>query len=130
MNLVSAGETTGWSGSTFVHNVATTLTSQNGYFGAGANDNYNLLRGVAAGCNWAGFKVFDNAGNSDSAVLGAALDRLATDAQSNNIVVANVSLSLATTDPVLRSKINQAVSAGVFIAVAAGNDGPAPASIF
>jgi len=35
MNLVSAGETTGWSGSTFVHNVATTLTSQNGYLEPG-----------------------------------------------------------------------------------------------
>src|SRR5206468_13135440 len=105
------------------YSVAVTLTALNGHnFGIG--DTFNLERGIAPSCRWAGFKVLDDYGGGTSSSIGAGLDDLATLAANNNIKVANMSLGGSANDPILRAKEITAVNAGVFIVVAAGNAGP------
>jgi subtilisin family serine protease len=101
-----------------------TLTALNGHnFGIG--DTFNLERGIAPACRWAGFKVLDDTyASGNSASIYPGLDDLASLAANNNIKVANMSFGGSVNDPIQRAKVNTAANAGVFIAIAAGNSGP------
>jgi hypothetical protein len=115
---------TGWT-STMPYSVATTLSPRNGYvFSAG--DSFPLLSGVAPACKWAGFKVFADASVAGSApgAVEAAMDDLAAKASTYCIKVANMSMGSLTPLQTDRDKANAMVDAGVFVAVAAMNEGP------
>ena len=92
----------------------------------GLGDGFNILRGVAPGCQWAAAKVFTNAGQGIDTWINAALDDLVANRVSLNLKVINLSLGLVG-DPGLdatqRQKINSAVNNGIVVAVSAGNDG-------
>ena len=90
-------------------------------------DELPFWRGVAPNCKWAGFRVLDDRGSGSSLWLGAALDDLAVQAAANHIKVANMSLGFGGAIQSIRDKTNNAVNAGVFIAVSAGNSGPSGA---
>jgi len=108
------------------YSVTTRLSALNGHrFQLG--DELPFWRGVAPNCKWAGFRVLDDRGSGSSLWLGAALDDLAVQAAANHIKVANMSLGFGGAIQSIRDKTNNAVNAGVFIAVSAGNSGPSGA---
>jgi len=89
-------------------------------------DGFNKMRGVAPGCNWAGAKVFTDAGSGTSAAIGAAVDMLVAGRVANNIKVMNLSLGTIGSpglDATQRQKINSAVNNGIVVVASAGNDG-------
>jgi len=89
-------------------------------------DGFNKFRGVAPVCQWAGAKVFSNAGAADSSTVGAGIDALVANRITCNIKVMNLSLGtigspgISTTE---RQKVNTAVNNGIVVVVSAGNDG-------
>jgi hypothetical protein len=92
----------------------------------GVGDGFNKFSGVSPGCNWAGAKVFNNAGSGTSVAIGAGIDDLVANRIADNIKVMNLSLGtignpgINTTH---RQKVNTAVNNGIVVAVSAGNDG-------
>ena len=91
-------------------------------------DGFNKLRGVAPGCNWAGAKVFTNAGSGLMTYVDSALDAMVTNRVANNIKVLNMSLGVDGTpglDTTSRQKVNTAVNNGIVVCCSAGNDGGA-----
>ena len=91
----------------------------------GAGDGFNKFRGVAPGCNWAGAKVFNNAGSGTSSAISAGVDGLVANRVADNIKVMNLSLGTIGSPGInttLRQKINTAVNDGIVVAVSAGND--------
>jgi subtilisin family serine protease len=94
-------------------------------------DGFNAMRGVAPGARWAGAKAFTNAGSGGSLTIGAAVDGLVAQRTTHNVKVINLSLGLngaPGVDTALRAKINSAVSNGIVVVAAAGNDGPGSAA--
>jgi PKD repeat protein len=93
---------------------------------AGLGDGFNKLRGVAPDCNWAGAKVFGNAGSGSSTDINAGIDGLVANRVANNIKVMNLSLGIIGNPGVYtsqRAKVNTAVNNGVVVVCSAGNDG-------
>src|SRR5262249_46489430 len=86
----------------------------------GVGDGFNKLRGVAAGCNWAGAKVNSDTGSYNNTDLGAAIDDLVANRAAYNIKVMNLSLG-GSFDATLCQKVNTAAANGVLMVVAAGN---------
>lgn len=89
-------------------------------------DGFNKMRGVAPGCNWAGAKVFTNAGSGSNTAVNAAIDDLVANRVANKIKVMNLSLGTIGSpgiDATERQKINTAVNNGIVVTVSAGNDG-------
>jgi PKD repeat protein len=89
-------------------------------------DGFNLLRGVAPGCNWGCAKVFTSSGSGLLSWTAAALDDLVASRTSNHIKIINLSLG-ANGNPGLdlptRQKVNTAVNNGIVVVTSAGNDG-------
>jgi subtilisin family serine protease len=122
-NFVSKAAGT-WTGNNR-YSARTTLTALNGHnFGVG--DAFNFASGVAPECRWAGFKVFTDAGAGNAATFGAALDDLVNIADDHAIMVLNMSVGFEDggVDAATRTRVNNVVNAGVFVAVSAGNEGP------
>ncbi len=93
-------------------------------------DGHNALSGVCPTCQWAGAKVFNNDGTSNSGFVDAALDDLVTNRVANNIKIANLSIGVDGSpgiDTTTRAKVNTAVDNGITVVVAAGNEGPGTA---
>lgn len=93
---------------------------------AGPGDGYNVFRGVAPECQWAGYKVFNNSGVGDTAWTDAAIDHMVANRVANHIKVANFSLGIIGNPGLLeshRNKVNTAATNGIVMVVAAGNDG-------
>jgi len=90
------------------------------------SDSYNLFRGIAPGCKLLGVKVLLNNGSGNSTDWGEGLDWCVTNRATYNIRVINMSLGLFTgsTDSTLDTKVNTAVSNGIVVCCAAGNDYP------
>jgi hypothetical protein len=107
------------------YSTANTMTADVSNFGVG--DSYNLFRGVAPGCRWAGAKVFTNSGLGNTGYSNAALDDMVTQRVAHNIKVINMSFGLTppgAEDPTARAKVNTAVSNGIVVCISMGNDGP------
>lgn len=93
---------------------------------AGVGDGYNVFRGVAPSCKWAGLKIFTDAGDGSSTDMDTALDDLVAQRITHNIKVANMSVGFDGTPGVslsTRNKVNTAASNGIVVCVSAGNDG-------
>jgi len=89
----------------------------------GVGDGFAAMRGVAPGCQWAGFKAgLDGSDMLLGDDLGAALDELVAVARDNGIKVANMSLG-GNIDTSLRAKANTLVQNGIVAVASAGNDG-------
>ena len=91
-----------------------------------STDGFNKFRGVAPDCNWAGAKVFSNAGDGLDSWTDAAVDDIVANRITKNIKVINLSLGTIGDpgiDTTSRQKINSAVNNGIVVCVAAGNDG-------
>jgi hypothetical protein len=107
------------------YSTANAVTARVSNFGVG--DSYNLFRGVAPGCRWAGGKVFTNSGSGNSTDIGEALDDMVTQRVAHNIKVLNMSLGLlgtGVTEATLRAKANTCVDNGIVVCISMGNDGP------
>ncbi len=107
------------------YSAANTVSADVSNFGVG--DSFNLFRGVAPACRWAGGKVFTNAGSGSTTDIGAALDDMVTQRVAHNIKVLNMSIGLITPgaeDTTLRAKANTAVDNGIVVCNSMGNDGP------
>ncbi len=95
-------------------------------------DNFNKLRGVAPGCNWAAAKVFNRDGGAEAEQFTAALDDLVLRRVEKKIKLINISLGLADElgipgeSVALRDKVNSIVKNGVLVVAAAGNNAAAP----
>lgn len=83
-------------------------------------DGFNKMRGVAAGCNWAGAKVTSDTGSYSNTELGAAIDDLVANRALYKIKIMNLSLG-GNLDATIRQKVNSAVNNGIIMAVGAGN---------
>ncbi len=91
----------------------------------------STYRGVAPGSKIVSLKVLDNTGNGDSADVAAAVEWCVNNKDIYGITVINMSLgdngqyaSSAFCDQFLTSQmVNLAVSNGIFVAVASGNNG-------
>lgn len=92
----------------------------------GVGDGYNVFRGIAPDCKWAGFKIFTDAGVGNGTDSGEALDDVVTQKTTHRIKVTNMSFGtngspgINTTN---RNKTNTAASNGIVMVVSAGNDG-------
>ena len=67
-------------------------------------DGFNKLRGVAPGCNWAGAKVFSNAGSGSGLDINSGIDGLVANRVANNIKVMNISLGIVGTPGISTSQ--------------------------
>jgi PKD repeat protein len=86
----------------------------------GVDDGVNKMRGVAAGCNWAGAKVTSDTASYTNPDVGAAIDDLVANRALYKIKIMNLSLG-GGLDATIRQKVNSAVNNGIIMAVAAGN---------
>ena len=93
----------------------------------GVGDGFPALRGVASGAHWAGFKVFNNNGESDDLDLLESLDDLLQTMVRGSFKVVNMSLGLQEAgeeDAFFRQGVNTLVGNGAVVVVSAGNEGP------
>ena len=89
-------------------------------------DGFNTMRGVAPGCQWAGAKVFTDAGSGNSSWISTALDTLVSQRVALDLKVINMSLGIVGSpglSTLLRQKVNTAADNGIVVVVSAGNDG-------
>ena len=87
----------------------------------GAKDNTYGVTGVAPGATLWGVKVLDSRGYGTVASIAAGIDWVVD--QGGAIDVINMSLGLWSESSVLHAAVQGAVSAGIVVVVAAGNDG-------
>ncbi|HEY3499075.1 MAG TPA: S8 family serine peptidase, partial [Polyangiaceae bacterium] len=90
-------------------------------------DGFPVMRGVASGAHWAGFKVFRNDGESDQLDLLEGLDTLLQSMMDGSFKVINMSLGLDENggqDVFFRQGVNTLVGNGAVVVASAGNDGP------
>ncbi len=93
---------------------------------AGVGDGFNVFRGVAPDCLWAGLKVFQDNGLGSSIDISEALDDLVAQRTAHLIKVANLSLGFDGTPGInttSRNKVNTAAQNGIVVVCSAGNDG-------
>ncbi|MBX7209431.1 MAG: choice-of-anchor D domain-containing protein [Verrucomicrobiaceae bacterium] len=94
-----------------------------------STDGFNLLRGIAPECRWAGARALDSNGSGFNSHIGAAIDGLVSERINHNIRVINMSLGSINLDSSLRIKVNNAVANGIVVVVAAGNSGSSNGTI-
>jgi hypothetical protein len=125
INLYSSFASSQQSAGGRAYSAFNTVTATSGNFGVG--DGYNLFRGVAPACKWAGGKVFTNAGAGNTGFIGAAIDDMVVQRVTHNIKVINMSLGLTVPgaeNTTVRAKTNTAVNNGIVVCISMGNDGP------
>lgn len=88
-------------------------------------DGFNTLRGVAAGCKWAGAKVFTSGGLASNTWIKTAIDDLVFRRIQKNIKVVNMSFHTTGSgiDSSVRDKVNTMVDNGIVATISAGNYG-------
>jgi Subtilase family/Dockerin type I domain len=93
---------------------------------AGPGDGYNTFRGVAPDCNWAGMKVFTDAGTGNTLDIGEGIDDAVAQRITHKIKVVNMSLGVTGSPGInttVRNKVNTAAANGLVMVISAGNSG-------
>jgi subtilisin len=93
----------------------------------GAVNNYIGTLGVASGATLVSLKILDREGNGRVSTALKALSYVKANARAGD--VANISLSLETISETLESEIRAVANKGIYVTIAAGNEGK-PASSF
>ena len=91
-----------------------------GIIAAGGN-----ITGIAPGARILAYKVSDHGESVSSELIVKAIRRAVEDGAD----IINISLGVNRTNSRIDSAVNDAIDGGIFVVVAAGNDGPGPATI-
>lgn len=87
----------------------------------GAKNNNIGTLGVASGATLVSLKILDDAGNGRLSTALKALSYVRSNAKAGDVV--NISISLAEVSQTLEAEIRSVANKGIFLAIAAGNDG-------